>query len=222
MNKLHVIFYIMARTRTQPPPATASLYMKCLHEGGVTCWWCSERCEGPCVPMPTRAEPPWGLVGFFCCVGCAKAYMVHRRLPVSYLKLYVRTYAGIPFSCPLPCSPPWQTLEKYGPPAGVLTYSQFRQAAWAPLPDLLDQHHATTAPTRMARHDMEELQELPRKSRHNERRPVRPKKSKTVANTHSIQNSSLDNVDVEVGSGPRLSRRGPKPTGGILSFFTHN
>jgi hypothetical protein len=185
----------------------ASPYMQSLHDGGVTCWWCGERCEGPCVPMPTRSASPWGLVGFFCCVGCAKAYMLHRGLPVSHLKLYVRTYAGIPFSCPLPCSPPWQTLEKFGPPAGVLSLSQFRHAAWAPLPEMMDQHHATSMPVRMGRHEIEALQTQDTMSK------ARPSRAKAI---------KVEAVAPPTTVGARLARRGPKAVGGILSFFTHN
>jgi hypothetical protein len=200
----------MARART----TVVSPYMLSLHEGGVTCWWCSEKCEGPCVPMPTRPASPWGLVGFFCCVGCAKAYMLHRGLPVSYLKLYVRTYAGIPFSCPLPCSPPWQTMEKYGPPAGVLSLAQFRHAAWAPLPGMMDLNHATSMPIRMGRHDLDA-----QRAQLNSDRPTRPNARVKVSSRDKAR--KVDAIEPKPVSA-RLARRGPKAMGGILSFFTHN
>jgi hypothetical protein len=196
---------------------STSIYMEALMKGGACCWWCSETCTGPCTPMPTKGTPPWGLVGFFCCIGCAKAYMLHRGHPVSYLKLYARTYAGIPFSCPLPCSPPWQTLIRYGPPAGVLTYDQFRQQEWDSSKILASRTRTgyddmSGVPTRMGRHDgvVQRQTRLIRSVTKTGRR--RRQRRAQVANGME--------TDVDGQDHAMLIRRGPKAAGGILQFFT--
>jgi hypothetical protein len=208
--------YSMKRKRRENAPIPGmpcSIYMDSVIRGGAACWWCSEICIGPCTPMPTLPSPPWGLVGFFCCVGCAKAYMLQRGFPVSYLKLYIRKYSGVPFSCPLPCSPPWQTLAKYGPPAGVLSYEEFRKTNWGTLKSApIDVASLTSMPTRMGRHEVHSFGKnaLVQKASKKEITRIRPRRMK-VAEAACDENMNLE----------MLSRKGPKSTGGILSFFTH-
>lgn len=212
-----------------------SVYMDALMQGGANCWWCNETCVGPCVPMPTRPAPPWGLVGFFCCVGCSKAYMLQRKLPVSYLKLYVRTYAGIPFSCALPCSPPWQTLIKYGPPAGVLTLEEYRNAKWASMSWSAE---SASMPTRMGRIELETNENAkksagaeaggrnssagrPKRSQKESERTRSKRKAIVVTRNAAMAPPTANHAQYHGQCyAERLVRKGPKAVGGILSFFT--
>jgi hypothetical protein len=209
--------------RSIPHPS----YIETLRLGGVSCWWCSETCIGPCMPMPTRPAPPWGLVVFFCCVGCAKAYMVDRGLRVYYLKLYARLHAGIPFSCPLPCSPPWQTLKKYGPPAGVLTYDEFRSEKWNGAMRW-GAESLSSVPTRMGRYDLEEIEtnaatdtaRRTRKRKESARALISRMGLTTTTNTRRVGAVHTETPLMSMASNERLTRKGPKASGGILSFFT--
>lgn len=114
--------------------ACEDIYNNALRQGGMQCWWCSLNCEkNTTIPAPTLPGRPWAMFGFFCCVGCANAYMRDIKLPVLNLKNMLKHECGIPFSVCLPLSPPWQRLTKFGPPWGTMTPSQFHTAAWSDL-----------------------------------------------------------------------------------------
>lgn len=97
----------------------------------IICWWCSEKCERQnLLHAPTSSKKPWRLVGNFCGVACTKSYLVSKELSVSNLKLMLKKEYGIPTSCELPCAPPWQMLQKYGPPFGKMSVAEFRVNDW--------------------------------------------------------------------------------------------
>lgn len=106
-------------------------YHLALSGGGMQCWWCSGKCErNTTVPAPTKPRRPYAMIGFFCSIGCANAYMRKHKMQVGNLKCMLKRECGIPFSVQLPLSPPWQLQRQFGPPWGTMTKAQFHSSAW--------------------------------------------------------------------------------------------
>lgn len=86
------------------------------HGSSIRCWWCSNPCETEsalCAPK-NKMNRQWRCVGFFCSIGCTKAYMVENKMSIHALKKYLKMKFDIPLSRPLPMAEHWKNMVEFG------------------------------------------------------------------------------------------------------------
>ena len=105
----------------KPCTSNERLYYEILNDHtqtwpGLCCWWCTNAIPADTQPLPLALDRGQ-YHGFFCCIGCIKAFSVSRQLPFSTTLVFLKRIGAIERSWakPIPATGNYLDQTKFGP-----------------------------------------------------------------------------------------------------------